>query len=722
MLMKKIQYLMLALLFFTACEKDDTFDAGSAQELSTLQVKDIFYNCATLQGEYHPAGEKAAALGFALSLAPIDGSNAGTEYTVDEIRTGKFELRVEGLERKTDYYVKAFVVRNSGQRVYGNNIVFRTDSVLIDPPGAPTGTVTVLDGKRVSVSETGTTLGDERLTTEDRRSTTVKPGDYGIYYWTDEEGRDNARKFSLGEPLSNLNAISDEVVYEVEGLKPDTKYNYVLYIRTGVYFNGDKWKSFSKEVEGDAGTFRTKALETPAVSTGEVSDVTPTSLIIAGVLDFNGYDPDARFGIEYGQSSVEFSDKAYALSLEDESNDYKVFVKGLSPNTKYYYRAFVENDVFSAVGSAVNSFTTDSEGNPVVDEYLLDYDFRAANFSTSSVVLRAKLLSDGGAVLTGKGFLYGTSPEALDRKLEVTGAIVSDGMYDYFEGKLADIPEGTVYYKPFAANAHGETVYGKVCQIHTAVSGGALYMLDLESGQTPAYKNMVYSGTQLVYYELDPIRSGNTTYYMLDRNVGATTAYGEHFYDKAFDTGITYPELFEAAGYYYQFDRAIPSATPDVKVVTNMSSIPWRWTQSEAMFDDPPMNLKGDEWTVDNCPEGYSMATTEDLTAIVNALEPTPARQTLSNLFKATRFGTTGWRAPANGNMTNGSLVTCDLWCADAGTPKGTGKNTGAYIMRIGAPPTGRFSITSASTRFTGRPIRCLRKVTTDTGETSGLR
>lgn len=75
--------------------------------------------------------------------------------------------------------------------------------------------------------------------------------------------------------------------------------------------------------------------------------------------------------------------------------------------------------------------------------------------------------------------------------------------------------------------------------------------------------------------------------------------------------------------------------------MTNMSSVPWRWTQSEAMFDDPPMNLKGDEWTVDNCPEGYSMATTGDLTAIVNAIEPTPARQTLPNLFKATRFGTT---------------------------------------------------------------------------------
>lgn len=716
--MKKIHYLLLALVFSAACEKDDTLPVSPTQELSTLQARDIFHDCATLQGVYNPTGETAVSQGFALSLSPIDGSNTGTEYLLPTVQTGRFEFRIEGLERKTDYYVKAFVVRGSGQKSYGNPIVFRTDSVLVNPPGPPTGAVTVVDGKTVTVSQTGSTLGDEELTAADKRYVTVKPGDYGIYYWTAEEGRENARKFALGEPLANLNAISDEVTYRVSGLSPDTEYNYTLYIRTGVYFNGDKWKSFSKEVEGEAGTFHTKPLESPAVTTGTVSDVTPTSLTIAGVLDFNGNDPDARFGIEYGPSRTEFTDKTYAVGLEEESSDYKVFVKDLQPRTTYYYRAFAENDRAAATGSEVNSFTTDIEGNPVIDEYLLDYDFRVGGFTVNSVVLRAKLLSDGGAALISKGFLYGTSADKLDQKLEIAGEVASDGMYDYFEGRLTDLPEGTVYYKPYAANAHGETLFDKICQIHTAISGGRLYTLDITRGLTPTYKNMVYSDTQLLYYELDPIVSGNTVYYMLDRNLGATMPFDESFYDKAFDTGITHPRLFEATGYYYQFDRAIPSATPDVKVVTNMSSAPWRWTQSEAMYDDPAMNLTGDVWTVDNCPEGYTMATTEDLTAIVNAVEPTPARQTLPNLFRATRFGATGWRAPANGNMTNGSLVTSEVWCADAGTPKGTGKNTGAYIMRIGAPPTGRFSIATATSRFTGRPIRCLRKVTLEAGQT----
>ncbi len=712
--MKKIIYISLIFALFAACEKDEVSSGGTLkQELITLQAKNIFYNSATLQGEYNPQGDRASSQGFALSLSPIEGDNIGTEYIIPSVESGKFELRVEGLERKKDYYVKAFIVRSSGEKVYGNNIVFTTDSIVINPPGAPEGEVTVIDGKTLSVSETGTTLGDEEMTSTDKSTATVKPGDYGIYYWTDEQGRENADKFSIGEPLANLNDITDEVVYEVEGLKPNTKYNYVLYIQTGVYYNGGKWKSFSKEVEGTSGTFQTKALETPVVTTGEASDVTPTSSTITGALDFNGFDPEARFGIEYGESSASFDGKAYAEGLEEKSVEYKVFVKDLQPNKQYYYRAFAENDDFTGYGNDIKSFTTDSEGMPVVDEYLLDYDFRVEKFTVTSVVLRAKLLSDGGSALTSKGFLYGTSATALDTRVEVGSDIQSDGTYDYFETELTALPEGIIYYKPFATNQHGEAVYGEVCQIRTAVDGGLLYVLDTERGQTPAYNNMVLSNTSLTYYELDPIVSGNTVYYMLDRNVGATMPYQESFYDKAFDTDISYPSLFEAAGYYYQFDRPIPSATPDVKVVTNMSSAPWRWTQSESMYD-PPMNLTGDVWTVNNCPEGYTMATSEDMTAIINAIEPTVARQTLPNLFKATRFGTTGWRAPANGNMTNGSLETCDLWLADAGTPKGTGKNTGAYILRIQAPPAGTFSIATASTRFTGRPIRCLRKVTSE--------
>lgn len=721
--MKKIHLLLFALLFFAGCEKDDTFPAGPGQEqkLCTLQAKDIFYDRVTLQGEYNPAGGgTAASQGFVLS--PAKEEDAATEYRLPDVRTGRFELRIDGLERKTDYCVRAFVLGSSGEKVYANRILFRTDSIRIDPPGAPTGEVTVVDGKTVTVREKGSSLGDEALTAQERRSAVVKPADYGIYYWPAGEERSNAGKFSLGEPLANLKSVSDEVVYEVGGLLPDTEYNYVLYIRSGVYFNSDKWKSFSHEAESERGTFRTRALETPAVTTGPASEITPTSLTVSGVLDSDGYDPDARFGIEYGAGPSEFSGKAYAAELEEGSNAYKVFVKGLAPNTTYYYRAFVENDRAEAKGSSVESFRTDAEGRPVVAEYLLDYDFRVSRFTDRSVVLRAKLLSDGGAPLTAKGFLYGTSSDAVDRKLEIGEPVASDGMYDYFEGSLADLPQGTVYFKPYAANAHGETIYEEVCQIHTAVDGGQLYVLDLESGQTPTYKNMVYGAARLIYYELDPVRSGNTVYYLLDRNLGATTAFEERFYDQAFDPGITHPELFEAAGYYYQFDRAIPSATPDVKVVTNMSSIPWRWTQSEAMYDDPAMNLKGDVWTVDNCPEGYTMATGEDLTAIVNALEPISSRQTLPNLFRATRFGVTGWRAPANGNMTNGSLVTSEVWCADAGTPKGTGKNTGAYIMRIGAPPAGTFSIAVATSRFTGRPIRCLRKVVLEPEKEFALR
>jgi len=705
--MKKIIYIALAAALFAGCKKDRVSDGGPTREMiTTLQTRDIFYNNATLQGTYNGAGS-VSSLGFALSRKPVEGDNTGDEYLLSEIQTGTFCLRVDGLERKATYYVKAFAVTDAGEKIYGNNIVFRTDSIIINPPGPSTGAVTALDGKTVSVVQRATDLGDSNMTAADKKVATVKPADFGMYYWTDDQGRANAGKFSLGEAFSNPKTISSDATYKVNELKPGTTYNYTLFIKTGVYYYTDKWKVFSQEVESEPGTFTTMTLEAPQVATGNVVDATPTSAVLAGVLVYNGRDPEVKFGIEYRLGSEQGYTKVYASGIDNAAfQSYTVFVKGLAPSTEYFYRAFASNDSFDAQSDDVRNFYTNAAGLPVLDNYLLDYDFRVAHFTLSSVVLRGKLLSDGGSALNSKGFYYGASPQTMDTKVSVSGDLLFDGVYDYFETDLGNLPQGIIYYKPFAANAYGEAVFGQVCQISTAIDGGLLYTLDATSTKKPMYNNMVLSTTKLTYFDLDPIISDNTIYYMLDRNLGATIPYDASFYDQSFDTNNSYPQLFDAAGYYYQFDRPIPSATPDVKVITNMGDAGW---SQDATLYNPPMNT-GATWLNNNCPAGYVMPTSADLTAIVTAIRPNKAEQTLPNLFKATRFGTTGRRAPANGNMTNnpqGQLTGSDLWVKDAGSA------ANAQVMRIETPPAGTFSIGTVP-RYTGRPVRCIRTVTID--------
>jgi len=713
--MKKIIYMAIAAALFAGCKKDGVSDGGPAQQkmITTLQAKDIFYNNATLQGTYDGTGN-VSSLGFALSILPVGESNEGDQYLMDKVQTGTFALRVDGLERKMTYYVKAFAINSAGEKIYGNNIIFRTDTMIINPPLPPTGTVATVDGKTVSVTERFTDLGDSGLKTDDRKVVAVRPADIGMYYWTDDQGREKAEKFSLGEAFSNPKLVNTDVIYNVGGLLPGTTYNYILFLKTGAYYNTDKWKTFSQEIMGASGTFTTMTLEDPQARTGNVVDTTPTSAMVAGVLDDNGHDPEVKFGIEYRIVSGTDADyaKVYSLGIDNATlHSYSVFIKGLAPSTEYFYRAFAENDDFNTQSSDVRSFVTNAAGLPVLDSYLLDYDFRVANFTLSSVVIKGKLLSDGGSTLTSKGFYYGFSPQTvMDTKLPVSDALLFDGVYDYFQTTLNALPEGIVYYKPFAVNEHGETVLGETCQIGTAIDGGFLYQFDATIGKKPMYNNMVLSTTRLIYFELDPIISDQTIYYMLDRNLGATIPYDLSFYDQSFVN--LYPLLFNAAGYYYQFDRPIPSCTPDVQLTSNMGAAPYWWSQDATLYN-PPMNT-GDTWLNNNCPEHYVMPTSADLKAIVAAIRPAQAEQTLPNLFQATRWGTTGRRAPANGNMTNipqGQMVGSDLWVRDAGS-----NTSNAQLMRIETPPAGTFSIGTAP-RYTGRPIRCIRTATIDQTE-----
>lgn len=715
--MKKIVYLFFAAAFLAGCSNDETDSPGLSQEIVTLQARDIFYDRVTFQGEYNGRSEDVVSYGFVMSDEPLKGGGDDPELTCDGPVSGVFRYKKEGLERNTDYYVKAFVTKGSGQKIYGDLIVCRTSDVVVDLPAAPTATVEVVDSRNILVSETVSSLGDEKMTANDKKIASVKPADFGIYYWTEEQGRENASKYSLGEDFASIKDITEDVILEIGGFKPGTTYSFYPFVQAYTSYYSDTWKAYTSEVEGAVGTFTTPGISAPEVQTSGYSEVTPTSAIISGILTFGGGDPDVRFGVEYGTGEGDFSNKTYAVGFEDETTrSFSVFVKGLSASTTYYFRAFAENELETVSGAAA-TFTTEAPGNPVVSEYLVDYEIRATRFTPTSVILRAKLLSDGGSPLTGKGFKWGLSRESLENTVNVEGDILSDGVYDYFELELTSVPEGIVYYKPFASNAQGNSELDQVLQVRTAVSGGNSYMFDPAKNLIPTYANMVVAeGTELTYFELDPIvvTSGDPAvtkaYYLLDRNLGATVAYGEDFYDKSFADAAKYPKLFDAAGYYYQWDRAIPSATPDMNVTSNINGNPYNWSNKDGYFTNPPMNTTTG-WGAKVCPEGYDLPTMAQITEMVSAVEPVANNQNLPRLFRAMRFGTTGLRNGTNGNLTT-TPAGSQIWLKD-GPDTSPSSITGTQIpsMVIGEAPAGIFTTPYSGQRYVGRPVRCVRVV-----------
>lgn len=706
--MKKIFVIVAsALILLPGCNRKET---NPSQELriSTLQARNIFHDRAVIQGMYSGAEVEIVKCGFEFGQ-----SDAGMETIyAEDFADGRFSCHVADLQTASDYVVSAFVTLADGKTLRGDRVCFTTSRFHIDEPSAPAGSATVLNGKQVLIGERPGSLGNSKLTPADAQNVTVKIAEMGVYYWPEDAGREVARKYVIEEAFANQKSTTDVTEYMVSGLVPGTRYCYVPYIKTGAYYYNNVWTAYSEEVEGDEGSFETMVLVQPSAVTNEGTSITATSFVGTAKLEGDGNDPDVKFGIEVGKTSESFETRVYASSLTNESlRTYVAFVKDLEPVTTYYFRAFAENDVYSAGSSIVKSFKTDERGVPVLDNYVIPYDQRILTFTRSKVVLRAKMLSNGGQDVTSQGFYYGSRPDALEQKVEASGELKSDGTYDYFEAEISGLAQGVVYYKPFAVNASGESVLEELCQISTVVGGGFQYVFDKTLGNVPMYNNMVFSANELSYLELDPIVNGEVTYYMLDRNIGASIPYDKSFYTNVFDTDISCPKLFDAAGYYYQFNRNKPSATPDVKIVSNMGSEPYNWTKTESYFVNP--GLKAAEWQVDNCPEGYVMPTSDDFKAIVSAVAQDRQNQTLVNLFPATRFGITGARAPANGNMTasTASSNTVEFWTKNADSDGNT-----ANVVRIKAGPAGTFEVAKANV-FTGRPIRCIRKVDTTSVE-----
>lgn len=92
----------------------------------------------------------------------------------------------------------------------------------------------------------------------------------------------------------------------------------------------------------------------------------------------------------------------------------------------------------------------------------------ANNISFTSATLYGNVLFDGGAPVTERGFVYGTSADNLTENLQCGSGIGS------FSGNIIDLTEGTTYYyRAYATNSEGD-VYGELMSFTTISSAGII--------------------------------------------------------------------------------------------------------------------------------------------------------------------------------------------------------------------------------------------------------
>lgn len=188
----------------------------------------------------------------------------------------------------------------------------------------------------------------------------------------------------------------------LSGLEPSTTYHYRLVAV------GDGVTVVGKDL-----TFTTSAPPAPGVSTGEATDVTPTTALLAGTVDPHGVATSYYF--EYGPKTLTARTPAASAGTGTANVTVTASLSALAPYTTYYYRLV-------AVGARAAEGTVRS--------------FRTAELPAQLTLASVQNPVGAGAGVTFTGTLSGTGVGARTVALEIDPYPYTAGFQQFGSAEL----------------------------------------------------------------------------------------------------------------------------------------------------------------------------------------------------------------------------------------------------------------------------------------------
>ena len=602
----------------------------------------------------------------------------GIEVVAEE---DMFEATAYELDSQRQYYAIAFAETSTGGIYYGYPISFLTTRVV---------SISMVECKATNILARTAALsgkvGDDSGVAASR---------FGVKYWvaSEQEPNDDVTLFFPGAP-THLVAKGETFSTGISGLEPNTAY------RVRIYGQNDSQGSYCEPFE-----FRTLAVVAPQAKIGaepKQSDgtLTPSTALIKGCkMLHTGNELDIVYGAAYklNPGSGEVPDntwtKVEATVVLRADSTFDVHITQLLYDSNYAVAAYVSNTLFTGYSNTI-AFTTLNATAPVVT--VLKYTpevFQQAvgttgdyNIGITYAYLKGEMVSNGGLAVEEYGFYLGTDPTLAGADRVITGTTEPSGQLSI---KVASLTPGTTYYYAlFVKSEFGEGM-SDIASLTTAIDGGMLLVTDVYgTNGTPA--TFKAGATPLIYYELPPVVSATTKYFMLDRNLGATRQVGEA---QIAGNAITV-DLKEYVGYYYQYGYPTPATTQDTFDLLGLAAcdggagttFTYGWN-TEAQADRTT-------WagTNDPCPAGYRLPTTAELTEIISVLSSTD----FSVMQKALKLTWSGIRNQNRGGL--GTATGSCLWASN--------QNAAANVRTLDSSVAG---FMNNNNKNAGMPVRCLR-------------
>ena len=407
--------------------------------VTTLSAEDLGNSTAVLTGSIATDNlEGITSFGFTWQSKSSSIGNVVIEnYPSGNISqlTGIFTLKLEGLPTEEAIQAYAWAIREvNGQELRGQGdwIEF-TLAQTVQPATVAQTTMRDITAHTASAIAVVTSNGGSEITKS------------GFYYSTTHALPDE-RDLHVSS-LTTGNNITANLV----GLEEGQTY----YIRA--YAINQAGLSY-----GTVGNFQTKSVTLPIVKTGAVTNVTSVSANLSGTITSLGNGSLQRKGFCWSSThtvpSLEQREGSSEVSTEGSAYFYEL--TGLSGKTRYYVRAYAENEKGVSYGETQEFTTGTSAVVPTLSGTTI------SEIGETSAKATATVVSDGGASVSGKGFCYSlTNSSPTIEGGSTTLADVSTG--NSITGVLKNLePDAKYYIRAYATNGEG-TAYGVVYTFST---------------------------------------------------------------------------------------------------------------------------------------------------------------------------------------------------------------------------------------------------------------
>ena len=425
--------------------------------LTTTIVSNIGFNTASTGGSIsNDGGANVTARGVVYSSVATTPTTLNLS-TSDGNGTGSFNSSLQNLNENTTYYVRAYATNSAGTG-YGPVQTFKTK--LNSVPSLTTLNTTNIKSTSVSSGGNISDIGSSNVT------------EVGVCYSTTNTLPTTANITTKGTaPSAGTGAFS----INITGLTRDTKY----YLRA--YAINSKGTGY-----GALETFTTPD-GLPVVNTSTtVTGITPNTANVGGTVVSEGDYTISSRGILYSKSPItSYYSYNAVVDINTGIGSYTSSITGLTPNTKYYVRAYARYYEsyygYKEVLGNEESFLTSLASAPI-------------GVTTNTPSLITQTTADLGVSVSSSGGYDVSRRGVVLSRTNTTPTILSYDSYNYDTWNYNDInsgsstftftglqPNTTYYVRGYATNSMG-TSYGSVRNFTTNANSAPPVLLSPING------------------------------------------------------------------------------------------------------------------------------------------------------------------------------------------------------------------------------------------------